>query len=112
MAKENAKIAGVADAITFSLGDATKITSTEHYGSIICNPPYGERLSDTTECRKLYRDIGKAFSELPDWSYYILASDEQFETTFGRKADKRRKIYNGMIKCNIFQYFGARPPKM
>lgn len=112
IAKENAKIAGVSDAITFSLGDATKFTSTERYGSIFCNPPYGERLSDANECRKLYRDMGKAFSELPDWSYYILASDEQFETTFGRKADKRRKIYNGMIKCNIFQYFGARPPKM
>lgn len=112
IAKENAKIAGVSDAITFSHADATKFTSNEGYGSIICNPPYGERLSDANECRKLYRDIGKAFSKLPDWSYYILASDEQFEATFGKKADKRRKIYNGMIKCNIFQYYGKRPPKV
>ncbi len=111
IAKENARIAGVSDAITFSVGDATKFTSAERYGSIICNPPYGERLSDGAECRKLYRDKGKAFEKLPDWSYYILASDEQFESTFGRKADKRRKIYKGMIKCKIFQYYGKRPAK-
>lgn len=112
IAKENAKIAGVSDAITFSQVDATKFTSGEPYGSIICNPPYGERLSDAEECRRLYKNMGKAFEKLPDWSYYILASDENFEKIFGRKADKRRKIYNGMIKCNIFQYFGARPPKI
>lgn len=111
IAKENARIAGVSDAITFSSGDATSFSSGDRYGSIICNPPYGERLSDAQECRKLYRDMGKAFQNLPDWSYYILASDEQFEQAFGKKADKRRKIYNGMIKCNIFQYFGERPPK-
>ena len=57
-------------------------------------------------------NMGKAFEKLPDWSYYILASDENFENNFGRKADKRRKIYNGMIKCNIFQYYGKRPPKI
>lgn len=111
IAQENARIAGVSDAISFSVGDAAKFASREPYGSIICNPPYGERLSDRESCRELYRNIGKAFKNLPDWSYYILASDEEFESAFGRKADKRRKIYNGMIKCNIFQYFGARPPK-
>lgn len=111
IATENARIAGLSDVIKPQVGDATKFTSDVRYGSIICNPPYGERLSDAKECQKLYRDIGKAFSKLPDWSYYILASDENFENTFGRKADKRRKIYNGMIKCNIFQYYGARPPK-
>lgn len=112
IAKENAKIAGVSDAIAFFQSDATRFTSNKQYGSIICNPPYGERLSDAEECRRLYKNIGKAFEELPDWSYYILASDENFEKIFGRKADKRRKIYNGMIKCNIFQYYGARPPKL
>lgn len=112
IAKENAKIAGVSDAIAFSQSDATEFTSDKQYGSIICNPPYGEHLSDAEECRRLYKNIGKAFEELPDWSYYILASDENFEKIFGRKADKRRKIYNGMIKCNIFQYYGARSPKL
>lgn len=111
IATENARIAGLSDVIKPQVGDATKFTSDIRYGSIICNPPYGERLSDAKECQKLYHDIGKAFEKLPDWSYYILASDEQFENNFGRKADKRRKIYNGMIKCNIFQYYGARPPK-
>jgi len=111
IAKENAKIAGVADSITFEYCDATKIASNKSYGSIICNPPYGERLSDKKSCEELYKNIGKSFASLIDWSYYILASDEQFENHFGKKADKRRKIYNGMIKCNIYQYFGKRPPK-
>jgi len=111
VAEQNAKIAGVGDAISFSCADATKFYMPEKYGSIICNPPYGERLGDVLSCTELYKNIGKAFSSLPDWSYYILASDEDFEKHFGRKADKRRKIYNGMIKCNIYQYFGSRPPK-
>jgi len=110
IAKENARIAGVSDCITISHGNAIDFTSTQSYGSIICNPPYGERLSDADACYQLYYDMGKAFSRLPDWSYYILASDENFEKHFGKKADKRRKIYNGMIKCNIYQYFGKRPP--
>lgn len=111
IATENARIAGLSDVIKPQVADATKFTSDIRYGSIICNPPYGERLSDSKECQKLYQYMGKAFERLPDWSYYILASDENFENHFGRKADKRRKIYNGMIKCNIFQYYGARPPK-
>ncbi len=111
IAKENVKIAGVEDAVKITVGDALKFTSSEQYGSIICNPPYGERLSDAKSCRELYASMGKAFSRLPDWSYYILASDEDFEKNFGRTADKRRKIYNGMIKCNIFQNYRKRPPK-
>lgn len=111
IARQNAKIAGVGDCITFNCADAVGFYSTEKYGSIICNPPYGERLSDKLSCTELYKNIGKAFSNLHDWSYYILASDENFEKHFGKKADKRRKIYNGMIKCNIYQYFGAKPPK-
>lgn len=112
VARENAKIAGVSDSITFSEKNATEITSNIAHGSIITNPPYGERLSDKESCEKLYSDIGNTFSQLPDWSYYILASDEEFEAHFGRRADKRRKIYNGMIKCNIFQFYGKRPPKV
>ncbi len=111
VAEQNAKIAGVGDAISFSCADATKFYMSEKYGSIICNPPYGERLGDTLSCTELYKKIGKVFTSLPDWSYYILASDEDFEKHFGKKADKRRKIYNGMIKCNIYQYFGSKPRK-
>ncbi len=112
IARENAKIAGVADCMQISCGNVLDFTSSQKYGSIICNPPYGERLSDISSCRELYKGMGKVFSRLPDWSYYILASDEEFEASFGKKADKRRKIYNGMIKCNIFQYYGARPPRL
>jgi len=110
LAKHNARIAGVSDCINFSCGNALDFTSDIPYGSIICNPPYGERLSDAAACYELYEKMGKAFKKLPDWSYYILASDEEFEKHFGKKADKRRKIYNGMIKCNLYQYFGKRPP--
>lgn len=110
-AAENARIAGVEDVVSPVIGDACDFSSDIAFGSIICNPPYGERLSDTKSCEELYGKIGKVFARLPDWSYYILASDEQFERHFGRKADKRRKIYNGMIKCNIYQYFGKRPTK-
>lgn len=111
IARENVRIAGLDDVIFPRIGDATKFSSDEPYGSIICNPPYGERLSDADSCAELYAQIGKSFAALPDWSYYILASDEHFEKHFGKKADKRRKIYNGMIKCGIYQYFGNRPPK-
>lgn len=111
IARENAKIAGVDDVIRFSVMSAEKFSSDTPYGSIICNPPYGERLGSLSECERLYSEIGKSFAQLPDWSYYIIASHEKFEELFGRKADKRRKLYNGMIKCNIYQYFGKRPPK-
>ena len=110
-AEQNAKIAGVSDAIKFSVSDATKFSSSESYGSIISNLPYGERMGNKTDCEKLYADFGRTFSHLSDWSCYIIASDENFEKHFGKRADKRRKIYNGMIKCNIYQDYGARPPK-
>lgn len=110
-AAQNARLAGVADAVRPTLARAEDFCSETRYGSVICNPPYGERLGSLEECESLYRAIGKTFSKLPDWSYYIIASSENFEKLFGRQADKRRKIYNGMIKCNIYQYFGKRPPK-
>ena len=111
IAAENARIAGVSDAVRPVLAKAEEFSSDISYGSIICNPPYGERLSDVKECENLYKEIGKSFSRLPDWSYYIIASNENFETHFGKRADKKRKLYNGMIKCNIYQYFGKKPPK-
>lgn len=111
IAWENARIAGVSDAVLPTVGNAVEFTSDIPYGSIICNPPYGERLGDADECARLYGKMGLCFSKLPDWSCYILASDENFEKHYGKKADKRRKIYNGMIKCGIYQYFGKRPPK-
>jgi putative N6-adenine-specific DNA methylase len=111
IAAENAKLAGVGDAVKPITAKAENFSSEKSYGSIICNPPYGERLSDAASCEKLYAEMGKTFSKLKDWSYYIIASNENFEKHFGRRADKKRKLYNGMIKCNIYQFFGKRPPK-
>ncbi len=111
IAAENAHLAGVDDVVKPIIGDAAKFISDKPYGSIICNPPYGERLGTEKESRELYKKIGKTFSKLDRWSYYILTSCADFENLFGKKANKKRKIYNGMLKCNIYQYFGDRPPK-
>ena len=109
LAERNARIAGVEKYIKFKCTDAADFYTETPNGTIICNPPYGERLSDKKECEILYKKIGKTFSRLNNWSYYILTSHEGFEEIFGRKADKRRKLYNGMIKCNVYQYFGKKP---
>lgn len=108
LAGENAKIAGVDKYISTGVLNATSLFIDKPNGTIICNPPYGERLGTKDECEELYRKIGKNFPRLNNWSYYILTSHEEFESLFGRKADKKRKIYNGMIKCNIYQYFAKK----
>lgn len=111
LTNENARIAGVGDWVKSSLGDAAEFYIDDPYGTIICNPPYGERLGSKAECEELYTKIGKAFRKLNDWSYYILAPNEDFEDLFAQRANKKRKIYNGMIRCNVYQYFGKKPPK-
>ena len=108
LAAENARKAGVGEYIKTDVGDACKFFLDKPYGTIICNPPYGERMSDKKECEELYRQIGKGFSKLDKWSYYILTSHEGFEDVFGKKANKKRKLYNGMLKCNVYQYFGEK----
>ena len=111
IARENAEIAGVADYIEFRYGDATEFTSDEEYGFIVTNPPYGERLEDTDTVKMLYKQLGYAFRKLKNWSYYLITSYEDFENEFGQEATKRRKLYNGMLKSNLYQYIGPRPPK-
>lgn len=111
LTEENARKAGVSQFIKISRGDARKIITDKPCGSIITNPPYGERLSDKEECKKLYKSIGRSFSALDRWSYYILTSHDEFEREFGRKADRRRKIYNGMLRCCLYQYYGNKPKK-
>lgn len=106
IAKNNAQRAGVSEYITFSLKDAADFETDEKQGAVICNPPYGERIGEKKECEELYKKLGRAFSKNKSWSYYILTSHEEFERLYGKKADKRRKVYNGMIKCNVYQYFG------
>ncbi len=106
-AKENAERAGVADCIRFFRADARKIEkpSAERRGTIICNPPYGERLMEKREVETLYREIGAQFARLSPWQIYIITSHEGFERLYGRRADKTRKLYNGMIPCNLYQFF-------
>ncbi len=111
LTKSNAKKAGVSDYITVNHTDARKIAVTKEGGSIITNPPYGERLGDLDESKRLYRDIGRAFANFPKWSYYILTSHEEFEKEFRKTADRRRKIYNGMLRCWLYQYYGNKPDK-
>ena len=74
-------------------------------GTLICNPPYGERMLDIEQANTLYRDMGRVFERRHGWSYSIITPCDTFEQEFGRKADKRRKLYNGMIKCQLFMYF-------
>jgi len=105
-AKENAKRSGVSNRIKFFEADARKIKKPEdRRGTIVCNPPYGERLMTPKEIEFLYRDIGKNFVSLAPWQIYILSSCFDFEGLYGKRADKVRKLYNGMIPCNLYQYF-------
>ena len=105
IAQENAERAGVADYIEFRHADAAEFAPETDRGTVIINPPYGERLMDIRSAEELYRKLGKVFTPKRGWGYYIITADEDFEKAFGRKADKRRKLYNGMIKCQLYMYF-------
>jgi len=103
--------AGVADCIKLERRDARKLSMASEYGVVVTNPPYGERLGDRSEARELAGAIGDMVRSHPTWSYYVLSSYDWFEKASGRGASKRRKLYNGKIKCQLYQYFGPRPPK-
>ena len=85
--------------------DALSLSADGVRTTIVCNPPYGERLDSLREARELYRKMGTVFPKLAPWQIYIITSEEEFERLYGKKADKVRKLYNGMIKCNYYQYF-------
>ncbi len=105
----NAVRAGVADHLRIFCADARKIEKENCRGTIICNPPYGERMMDKTEVEALYRDVGRRFSGFAPWQIYVLTSCDYFEKLYGvggrKRADKVRKLYNGMIPCNLYEYF-------
>lgn len=105
VATANAEKAGVADRIKFFVADARKIKKLDCRGTIVCNPPYGERLMTPQEVEQLYCNIGRTFSQLSPWQIYILTSAENFQNCYGYRADKVRKLYNGMIPCYLYQYF-------
>ncbi len=101
----NIKKAGVAGKIRVEEGDFNDFTLSDEGGLIVCNPPYGERISDKDSARELYKKMGQTFQPNSGFKYSIISSDEEFEQYFGRKADKKRKLYNGMMRCNLFMYF-------
>lgn len=105
IAKNNIIKSGMAKYIDCFEKNALKIETGGMRGTVVCNPPYGERLSDADTVFRLYSDMGKAFSKLDRWQIYILTSDEGFEKRYGRRADKIRRLYNGMIRCNYYQFF-------
>lgn len=105
VAKQNIKKAGMDKYIDCFEKNALDIETGGMKGTVVCNPPYGERLSEANAVSKLYTDMGKAFSRLDRWQIYILTNDEDFERKYGRRADKIRRLYNGMIRCNYYQFF-------
>lgn len=111
-ARENARNAGVDHLIHFQRRPVSELNHPKKYGFIITNPPYGERIEDKANLPELYREIGEAFGRLDSWSEYLITSYDQAEKYIGKKADKNRKIYNGMLKTYYYQFLGPRPPKM
>lgn len=105
LAKSNAEIAGVGDKVTIKKRDIRDFEFDAEKCTIICNPPYGERLLDVEQAQNIYKIMGEKFVKRSGCSYTIISPDEDFEYMFGRKADKRRKLYNGMIKCQVYMYF-------
>ncbi len=111
IARRNAREAGVDHLIHFQERDVKDLNHPKKYGFIITNPPYGERLEDKKDLPDLYRAFGESFKRLDSWSAYMITSYEDAERYFGRKADKNRKIYNGMLKTYYYQFLGPKPPK-
>ncbi|MDE6312267.1 MAG: class I SAM-dependent RNA methyltransferase [Lachnospiraceae bacterium] len=109
-ARENAKLAGVEQFIHFQQRPVADLNHPKKYGFIITNPPYGERLEDKNTLPLIYREIGDAMRRLDSWSTYLITSYEETEKYIGRKADKNRKIYNGMMKTYYYQFLGPKPP--
>ena len=110
-ARANAKMAGVDKLIHFQQRPVKELRHPKPYGFIITNPPYGERLEEKENLAQLYREIGESYARLDKWSMYLITSYEKAENDIGRKADKNRKIYNGMLKTYYYQFLGPRPPK-
>jgi putative N6-adenine-specific DNA methylase len=111
LARYHVEQAGVEDHVKIQKLPVSEFRSRKKYGCIITNPPYGERLGEKAQVEKLYEEMGKVFKPLDTWSFYVLTSYPNFEQLFGRKAERRRKLYNGRIECQYYQYYGPRPPR-
>ena len=113
LAMANARKAGVGKLITFRDGDATKMSLPSDAGIIVCNPPYGERMMEQNEAKRLYQALGRHLKFSNNWKKYIITSEPEFEHFFGKRSDKKRKFYNGKIQCNYYMYTGGdkrKPP--
>ena len=110
-ARANAKAAGVDELIHFQQRSVSGLSHPKKYGFLITNPPYGERIEEKKNLPELYKTIGERFAALDSWSAYIITAYEDTERYFGRKADKNRKIYNGMLKTYFYQFLGPKPPR-
>ena len=104
----NARKAGVGNLIEFKDGDATKLSLPAQNGILVCNPPYGERMLERQSAQRLYQALGRHLKFADGWKKYIITSEPEFEHYFGRRADKKRKLYNGMLKCDYYMYYGGR----
>ncbi|AQP54463.1 RNA methyltransferase [Vagococcus penaei] len=111
IAKANAAEIGLGDSIVFKQMKLSDFTTTKECGVIVANPPYGERLGDEESVQRLYKETGQIYRPLKTWSKYILTSDLSFETHYGARATKKRKLYNGALRTDLFQYWGTRPPR-
>lgn len=111
-ARQNAKLAGLSDKIHFQAQDVRNLSNSNKYGFIITNPPYGERMEDKKDMPALYKLIGRVYNDLDSWSMFLITGYEEAENFIGSKADKNRKIYNGMLKSYLYEYMGPKPPKV
>lgn len=109
IARANAKLAGVEHLVHFQRRGVDQLSHAKKYGFILTNPPYGERLEEKENLQALYRTLGERYQALDSWSMYLITAYEQAETAIGRKADKNRKLYNGMMKTYFYQYMGPKP---
>ncbi|MFD2681144.1 THUMP domain-containing class I SAM-dependent RNA methyltransferase [Bacillus seohaeanensis] len=111
ISKENALEAGLGDLVKYKQMQVRDFHSDKQYGVIVGNPPYGERLGERKEVERMYEEMGRAFKQLDTWSVYMMTSHEGFEQFYGKQATKKRKLFNGFIKTDYYQYWGKRPPR-
>lgn len=110
-ARKHAQQAGVFEDLHIQQKPFTELTTSKKYGCLITNPPYGERVGSQTDVYELYQQFPQVLAALETWSIYILTAHSSFELTFGREADRRRKLYNGRIECTYYQFYGPKPPR-
>ncbi|MFN3160654.1 MAG: class I SAM-dependent RNA methyltransferase [Rubinisphaera brasiliensis] len=111
-ARENAKLAGVEDIIHFQQHDVSTLSTKKKYGCLITNPPYGQRLNDMQQAQELWKTLSRVTEDWSTWSLFVFVGSREFERIFGRKATRRRKLYNGTLECTYYQYLGDKPPRM